>query len=357
MNTSTEYKSSTRYLPQNRPACFAENRPTDVRPNVEARNDVIDSFSSGSNLAGDSSVLAFRELAGQHRISGRVFGNAGFHKITQADGTNAYFNNRSEDANVRAKVVVKSHSKTVTQPAKLPLRQKPSHAPLVAYAPSARDVAVANYRRSTKAEQIKNNAKANKVKNPTDYTKGKPMDNAMDFIRDNFRGSGLKPEVLEKLQELQKNGKILTAHMGERGNVAEWNQRTGTITINADKIDTKNFMAEAGMQEARAMRSSNPAEAKSLLDSSKRLQRYHSEQMLELSGALIHEGTHAALGNSWSAKNDESAAYQAEAVWLGYLHQTLPGQLERAHLESMNRDLMETSKGRTSHPIGSCISL
>lgn len=56
--------------------------------------------------------------------------------------------------------------------------------------------------------------------------------------------------MLKKLQGLNQQGKILTAHLGEEGHLAEWDQRGGTITINADKIETKNFMAEARLKEA-----------------------------------------------------------------------------------------------------------
>ena len=348
---STEYKANFLLLPESHHAIAATKLDLEASSAIDISDFGLDRYNSSFSFAGDASVLAFRQLAAQQRPAGASFGN--FHKLTQPNGVNAYSNNRPEEADVRARIVIQSRPRPTATCAPASHHQG---AELPARRGSAREAAVSRYQLDAQAERLKEAGKTSEpVKTPADYIKGKPVDRALDFISDNFQGSGIKPEVLAKLKELQKNGKIVTAHMGDKGNVAEWNQHAGTITINADKIDTRNFMAEAGMQEARAMRSTDPAQVDSLENSSKRLQRHHSEQILELSGALIHEGTHAALGNTWSAKNDESAAYQAEAVWLGHLHRTQPGRMEKTFLESMNGDLLESSRGRTSYPITSSI--
>lgn len=182
-----------------------------------------------------------------------------------------------------------------------------------------------------------------------------PLDNVLDFIGEHLEGSGVSPEVLAKLRQLRAADKILSSHLGVKGNVALWNQRAGTITINLDKVAMHDFAALSERQAARALEANDPGEAASLRGNSERLLRLHKEQLFELSALLIHEGTHAVLGNSWWAKRDEYLAYQAEAAWLSHLHRVAKDDWERARIESLGRDLLETSAGRTSRPI--CRSL
>lgn len=182
-----------------------------------------------------------------------------------------------------------------------------------------------------------------------------PLDNVLDFIGKHLKGSDINPEILAKLRQLLAADKILFSHLGVKGNVAQWNQQAGTITINLDKVALHDFAALSERQATRALEAADPAEAASLRGNSERLLRLHKEQLVELSALLIHEGTHAVLGNSWRAKRDEYLAYQAEAAWLSHLHRVATDDWERARIESLGRDLLESSAGRTSRPL--CRSL
>lgn len=324
-----------------------------------------DRITLGSQDGHDSDVLTMRALS---QSRGMTFGgrsgvnvyqdNAsaslprGWSQSTQSNGVNAYSNTNEAGPGLRPKVVVVKRVKRNGTPSPAPGPSGPSGSPrpaqktlqvtqppsLPARPPVKRTVTREEVRASTPVET-----------QPTFPTSASTLDATLAFMDRNFEKCGLDRGVMDKLLELKGKGKFEYKAI-ESTNMAQWDESKGTVTLNSNVLKlADNYAFEAGMCEAKIMKSKDPQEVEALTRQRDKFQRMHQERILELSAALAHEGTHAFLGNTPDEKADESAGYGAEAVWVKHLYNSFPEH--QGKIRDLETSIQDSYPGQTNTAI------
>ncbi len=185
--------------------------------------------------------------------------------------------------------------------------------------------------------------------NPLFPASADPIADTLGFMERVQRGSRLPPEVITRLHDLRRQGKFVARPLAGT-NIAFWIESAETLTLNSNVLSlTDDYAAKAEACRVQMLSSLEPSRVERLERQQTTLIRLHQERILELSAALVHEGTHAHLGNTEDARADETLAYTAEAQWLRTLWDRLPDH--RGKIRQMENALQDSYPGNTNAPI------
>ncbi len=179
------------------------------------------------------------------------------------------------------------------------------------------------------------------------------VDEAISFIAENWKNSGLEPGIYNRLAILSMNGKIEVGDYGDTGNAAEYTL-TGKIKVNRDVLGLKtDYDRVAADHRKNAARAGNSEQGRKQSAFAERAVKERRRELLALTQALVHEAAHAHYGFSLSKSNDEFDAYSIEAMWNAHLWRTHPE--DRRILEGLDSNTISGSQAATRTPVFSKI--
>lgn len=179
------------------------------------------------------------------------------------------------------------------------------------------------------------------------------VDEAISFIAENWKNSGLEPGIYNRLAVLSMNGKIDIGDYGVDGNAAEYTL-TGRMKVNRDVLGLRtDYDKLAGEHRKKAAQAGHSEQGRKQNDFAKRAMNDRRRELLALSQALVHEAAHAYYGFSLSKSNDEFDAYSVEAMWNAHLWRTHPE--DRRIIEGIDSNTISGSQAATKTPVFSKI--
>ena len=130
------------------------------------------------------------------------------------------------------------------------------------------------------------------------------------FIDLNSQGAELRPGLLEKLKSLHRSRKIVIGDFGSGSKrTGGFHRLTGKIMLNSDRLG---FLKRDFSKQLKGLERGDAGRIQHIRDQ-------HARATLELSGILVHEGTHA-LRLAWRREVDETIAFTCEQQWYAHLH-------------------------------------